>query len=249
MRTKNFYYDGIWDAIVNHPQNDLSPRELDALKRFLPVAALHKKIDSVNILHLGIGNGREIPVFVNNFHIGVYVINDICRPALQRVARQARERFPSMSFREACADIEKEGVICQMRLELIGPTIIALVGNAGIFSNRNIDRDIINAMQDNDAFIVTVETPHKGMFKTYSIEPVYRWLSRSGLDVNANNASVWYDESDQCLKISCQGEILLASYKPKPEQLRQRLKEAGMAEVALCEYQDIHIVAGLFKKE
>lgn len=246
METKNFYHDGVWDAIVNHHQYDLGRRELEALIRFMPTVT-HHTTNGVNVLHLGVGNGREIPLFVSRLKVGRYVINDICAPLLEKVVGRVREAHPTTSFSEACADIERNGTISELRRGLVGQTLIALVGNAVIFSNRSLDGNIRQAMEGDDLFFVTAETPHEKISQSYTIEPVYRLLTQSGLDVNTDNTRTWYDESDQCLKMSCSGEILLSSYKPKPDQLRQRMKEAGMAEVALCEYQNIHMVAGLFK--
>src|SRR3989344_8115993 len=240
METKNFYHDGIWDAIVNHREFDIGRREFEALVRFLPVVARHVA-DVVNVLHLGVGNGREVILFANHLKVGKYVINDICAPSLERVAKQARVACPDISFSEACADIEQDGVIPKLRQGITGQTLIVLVGNAVIFSNRSLDDNVRQAMERDDLFLVTAETPHEKMSQSYTIEPVYRLLAQSGLVVNANNTSTWYDESDQCFKMSCRGEILLSSYKPKPEQLRQRLKSAGGAEGGFCEYQGIHI--------
>lgn len=248
METKNFYRDRIWDAIVNHQEFDIGRREFEALVRFLPVVARHAA-DVVNVLHLGVGNGREVTLFANHLKVGTYVINDICASSLERVAEQARVACPDISFSKACADVEQNCVIPKLRQGITGQTLIVLVGNAVIFSNRSLDKNIKHAMKRDDLFLVTAETPHEKMSQSYTIAPVYRLLAQSGIAVNADNTSTWYDKSDQCLKMSCRGEILLSSYKPKPKQLRQRLKVAGMAEVTLCEYQDIHMVAGLFKKQ
>ncbi|MEK9151134.1 MAG: L-histidine N(alpha)-methyltransferase [Patescibacteria group bacterium] len=248
METKNFYHDGIWDAIVNHQGFDIGRREFEALIRFLPVVVRHVA-NVVNVLHLGVGNGREVTLFANQLKVGKYVINDICAPSLERVTEQARVACPVTSFSEARADIEQNGVIQKLRQGITGQTLIVLVGNAVIFSNRSLDDNIRQAMERDDLFLVTAETPHEKMSQSYTIEPVYRLLAQSGMAVNADNTSTRYDESDQCLKMSCRGEVLLSSYKPKPGQLRQRLKAMEMAKVALCEYQDTHMVAGLFRKE
>lgn len=248
MQTKNFYHDGIWDVIVNHPQYDLGWRELEALTRFIPVVVRHAA-DVVNILHLGVGNGREVSLFVSHFKVGAYLINDICAPLLERVAEQARIAYPSTRFSEACADIEQDGAVPKLRQQLAGQTLIVLVGNAVIFSNRSLDDKIRQAMERDDLFLVTTETPHENMSQSYTIEPVYQLLAQSGLDINASNIKIWYDNSDKCLKMSCRDQVLLSSYKPTLDQLRQRLREAGMFEVALCNYQDIHMVAGLFRKK
>ncbi len=248
METKNFYYDGIWDAIVNHPQFDIGRREFEALVRFMPTVGRYGA-DVVNILHLGVGDGREIPLFINHLKVGLYVLNDICTPLLERVAWRARQAHPDIQFSKARTDIEKAGAIAKLRKQMKGQALVVLVGNAVIFSNRSLNNELRQALYKNDLFLVTAETPHEKMFQSYTIEPVYRLLAQSGLDVSENNTSVWYDKSDQCLKMSCRDQVLLASYKPKPEELDWRLESAGMTVVTSCEYKDIHMVAGLYKKK
>ncbi len=247
MQTKTFYHDGIWEAIISHPQYNLGWRELEALTRFLPVVAQQAQ-GIVNVLHLGVGNGREIPRFISHLNIGVYGVVDICASLLEKVVAQARVTHPAIQFSESCVDIEQKGAILKLRKQLVGPTLIVLIGNGVIFSNRGLDAELGRAMEVDDLFLVTAETPHGNMSASYTIDPVYRLLTQSGLDVNAGNTKTWYDDGDQCLKMSCQDQILLSSYKPTLGQLRQRLRAAGMVEVALREFQDIHMLGGLFRK-
>lgn len=246
MATKVFYRDGVWEQIVNHPCFDIGRRELEALVRFLPTVAIHAS-QGIHVLHLGIGDGREIHHVVDGLPVVEYVLNDICATVLERVASRARAACPSVRFTEVCSDIELEESLDSMRRGLRGRTIFVLVGNAVIFANRRLDGYVRRAMRAGDLFLVTAETPHEGMSQSYAIDPVYRLLAASGLDVRANNTIVAYDTDDQCLKMVCDGHVLLASYKPTPDQLLGRLRQAGMAEVAIQTYEDIHMVAGLFR--
>lgn len=247
MTVKDFYQEKrLWEEVLKHPQNILVHRDIKALEKFLPVVV--RKIRGVtNILQLGIGDGREVPFFVNNFQIGTYVINDICNQTLDTTAEYVRKSFSSISFQKALVDIEQKDTLLKLRQNLEGRTLVVLVGNGGIFSNRVIDENIKRALHKDDLFLVTVETPHEDMFESYEIDPIYRLLSKSGLDVNAHNTETWYDENDQCLKMSCGGETLLSSYKASPNQLRQRLEDADLVEVVLEEYSELHMSCGLYK--
>lgn len=249
METKTFYHQGIWKEIVNHPGYDLGRREQEALVRFLPEVASHTP-RRADVLHLASSTGREVSAIVSAI-VGVqtYLLNDIVQEVVEQSCRELQEKFPDVQFLAVAGDIESASTIAELRNKLINPTLIALVANGVIFSNRTLDDKIARVMGRDDLFLVTVETPHEQMSQSYTIEPVYKLLARSGLDVNASNTKTWYDENDQCFKMSCHDEILLSSYKPKPDQLRQRMKEAEMAEVVLCEYQDVHMVAGLFKAQ
>lgn len=247
MMVKDFYQERrLWEEVLKHPQNTLVHRDIKALEKFLPIVA--RKIRGVtNILHLGIGDGREVPFFVNNFQIGTYVINDICNQTLDTTAECIRKSFSSISFQKALVDIEQEDTLLKLRQNIEGRTLIVLVGNGGIFSNRIIDENIKKALHREDLFLVTVEMPHEGIFESYKIDPIYRLLSKSGLDVNTHNTKTWYDENDQCLKMSCGEEILLSSYKATPEQLRQRLEDVNIVEVISNEYPELHMFSSLFK--
>lgn len=247
MKTKCFYEDGIWQAIVTHPKYGLGKRELEALIRFLPAVADVTKNTIANVLHLGVGNGREIEYFVNNLAgVKTYLANDICAASLKQVTAEAKKRFPGIDFIEAHADIELEGAINRLRRCLSWPALIVLVANAVIFSNRLMDENILQAMREDDYFLVTLESYHGNMFRSYAIKPVYDLLSRSGLKVTGENVEFIYD--DQCLKMLCQGETLLSSYKPTPSQLRERMSSSGFKEISLKYYEDIHMIGALYKK-
>lgn len=247
MKTKDFYQEKkLWEEILKHPQNTLVHRDIKTLEKFLSVVA--RKIRGVtNILHLGVGSGREIPLFVNSFQIETYVINDICSQTLHNTAEYVRKSFSSISFQKALVDIEQENALLKLRQSIEGRMLIVLVGNGGIFSNRILDKNIKKALYKEDLFLVIVEMPHEDMSESYKIDPIYQLLSMSGLDVNSHNTKTWYDEKDQCLKISCDGEILLSSYKANPNQLRERLEDVGITEVISNEYPELHMFGSLFR--
>jgi hypothetical protein len=146
-------------------------------------------------------------------------------------------------------DIESPGAIVAMRAELDEPVLIVLVGNSMVFSNRSIDAQLCQALRPGDLFLVSAELPHKDMFESYSVEPLYSLLSGSGLEVHAGNTLIWYDEASQCLKMTCQGQTLLSAYKPSPKDLTKRMHSAGLAQVELKVYEDLKMIVGLFEAE
>lgn len=147
-------------------------------------------------------------------------------------------------------DVEKKRTIKSLRRKLHGPTLFVLVANGVIFSNRQMDSNIRQAMKPDDLFLLTIETAHDKMFDSYLIKPVFKLLSQSGIEVNGKNVKIYYDWEDYCMKMSCQGKILLSSYKPKGLlELEHRIVlMAGFNEVAAQQYDDIHMIAVLFKK-
>lgn len=248
MKTKHLYRDGIWEAVVNHPDFDLGRRELAALKRVLPVVANRVQVP-VNVIHIGVGEGREVPLLADTLRINQYVLNDLCAPVLNRTKKKVRTAYPTVHFTTAHADIEESDALGRIRNKLEGQTLFVLVGNATILSNHLLDQNLEQAMRKEDFLLVTVETPHKDMYRSYAIEPVYKMLAQGGLEASVRNTRVRYDRSKQLLKVSVGRKTLIASYKPQPKQLQRRMRKAGMTEIVLREYKDLHMVAALFKKE
>lgn len=250
MQPKEYYLarKGLYSDIVNHPDFDLGRREIEVLDRFLPLVARHVP-GQVNILHLGIGDGREIPYFINHLsNIGTYLINDISKPDLEEVLAKMKGEFPHMRFQGICADIESSGAVGFMRNTLAGQTIVVLVGNSVIFANREVDVQVQGAMREDDLFVVTVESPHASMFRSYNIDPVYNLLSASGNDITRENTKILYDSTDHCLKIIHRdGQVLLTAYKPKIMEFAHRMQGSGFSPIELVEFPDIHMVSGVFR--
>lgn len=247
--TKSFYRDKLWENIVKHPEFTLGDREIEAFERFVNHIVPFMP-SPLNIIHLGIGTGREIEYVLSALDpAGTYVINDICEPVLKAVYSGAHEHFETVDFKTELADIESPGTIAAIRSRVHGPALIVLAANSVIFSNRMLDAELRAAMGREDRLMLTMETPHLRMFKSYLLEPVFNLLSNSGMCVTAQNVHSRYDDEDQCLKLSCNGKLLLAAYKPQPDQLVARMKKVGLEPVLLQPYREIQMLAGLFRVE
>lgn len=245
-KTRFCYRSGAWPAIVNHPEYDLGKRELDALKLFLPQTA-NLVPGKADVLHLGVGDGREIEHFVSAIpHLGTYVVNDLCGAMLQEVIGQARRRFPDTNFLPCLADIEASDELNRLRGKVPGPALFVLVANGVIFADDQIDEELSGAMRTGDQFLITLETPHEGMLVSYDIEPVFRLLSKDE-QINPEEFRVGFNEETSCVEVAKNGQALLASYKPSAKQLRERLLNIGLREVFLAEYPVLHMLAGLFE--
>jgi hypothetical protein len=248
METKKLYDEGIWEKIESHPDYDLGRRELEALIRFIPAMQSYLK-GEFNALHLGVATGREVPHLISAIqNVKRYTLVDICRPVLQKTFTRLKSRFPRTNFHAMEADIERPGRITHIRQTVHGNTLFILVGNCSIFSNYVLDTELLNAMEANDLFLLTSETPHPDMYRSYQIEPVYKFLNSSELKVNQSNTRFSYNEANACLEITCKSELLLASYKPAVERLHQRMRRSGFTKVALEEYVDIHMIGSLWRR-
>jgi len=247
--TKNFYHEDIWSQIETHPGYNLGRRELNALIRFLPTVA-EKISGPTNILHLGVATGQEVPHIIQNIsNIKEYLLNDICEPVIKKTGQQMKWKFPKINFSIAVADVEKAKVIKKLRQKLSGPTLIVLVANSVLFSNRQMDKNIFEAIGKEDLFLLTVERPHPKMYDSYLILPVLKLLSEGGVEITRKNIKCWYDDKSHTINMACKGKILLSSYKPTPLQLREQMTNAGFTEVTLAEYKNLHMIASLWRKK
>lgn len=245
--TKFFYQNDIWEKIVNHPGYDLGKREMQALISFLQDVGSLVLIR--NAIHLGVGSEREIPYILKHIaSIKNYVLIDICSFALDSTYAKVRADFPGVNFQKELKDVEVPGFLSDLRRKVSGPTLVILIGNGVIFSNPSVSASISAGMKNEDFFLLTLETPHKEMFSSYDIDPAYELISKGKMRASRKNTQIIYDDKDQCLKMICNGETLLSSYKPTPEQLKVRMELAGFNEVFLKEYNDIHMTGSLWRK-
>ncbi|MEW6610605.1 MAG: L-histidine N(alpha)-methyltransferase [Patescibacteria group bacterium] len=248
MNTKQFYFDGIWKKIESHPKYNLGKRELNALIRFLPT--VRRTIPQpVNILHLGVATGREVPYLIRYCIVKNYLLNDICKPVLQKTFSSLQSLFPSIQFQRKMGDVEVVGIIRTLRRSLYGPTLIVLVANGVIFSKKVIDKNIHTAMDNEDYFLLTLETPHAGMYNSYLIPPVLQLLSKSRMNITQGNVQCNYDKENALMNMKRNETTLLTSYKPTVKQLRARMALSGFHEIALARYSSLHITASLWKKK
>ncbi len=248
MQTKLLYKDGLWQAIAGHPKYDLGQRELAALIRFLPaVAAYVPRI--LSVLHLASSTGREVPAIVNAIPgIQEYVLNDIVPGVVERSRQNLQVQYPNVDFLAIAKDVEIPCGLIRLAMEAGGPVLIILVANGVIFSNHQMDENTYQVMEKEDLFLLTVEQPHDRMFDSYLIPPVFELLSQSGHKVDAGNICVWYDDQTATMHIACEGEDLLVSYKPTPDQLHRRMTHAWFEEVVTANYDDLRMLAGLYRR-
>lgn len=244
--TKKFFYGKPWTEILTDPgYQNLAHRELTVLRRFLADNPLR----AMNVIHLGVGSFRELPSIIEASDCKRYVVNDIVPQVVEKTIRDAKKQYPTIDFISACGDIDQPETIQQLRCLVTGDTVMILTGNGVIFADRSLDNRISKEMSKDDIFLVTLETPHEKLADSYRIPACYELLSQSGLAVRPDNTKIWYDKKEQCLKVECEDRVLLASYKPAAHQLLQRMHAAGLYEIALAEYSDIHMLGGLFKRK
>ena len=261
-----FCYVGVaWHKIATDPNYTLATREKSILEK--SVKLIYPKIKNpINILHLGAGNGVEIPYVVDAIgleKIGIYAIVDINKSMLNLAKSFALKKYSKLNIKSYFKDIEGEGIkdiAEELKRKGANRNLILLIANGVLFSNSKIVRFIRQSIKNEDRFFFTLELfkreKQKEIFDSYMIPAVLNLLSigvkRAGFQPNYDKFSIKYDSKTQRMKqfFQINGEkfLVLSSYKPTNiEKIEKRLKKYGLKKEFLIENKKIHSCSGLFK--
>lgn len=264
------YTQKYWDEIVKDPSFCLGAREFQALKRSIPEIAKILNNKKANIIHLGIGNGREIPVLVNALkikNIDVYSMIDINKTMLDISEAKTKKQCAGLKIKKFCKDIETYGIkdiYQQTKKAGAKINLIVLTGNAVLFSNDELVKDIVKNMDEKDCFLLSLELYQKGkdeeIIKSYLIPSIFDLLA-NGLKILGHKIKYKYfdaeiDQKKHWLKVyfSPNGDrkkklLVLHSYKPNIKELTRRMNKFGFKTLLINEHKDIHICIALYKKK
>jgi hypothetical protein len=261
------YVGEYWDKIAKDQTYQLAEREVTALKN--SIQEVSKKIGSkkVNVIHLGPGNGMEIPFIlqsINPNQVDTYALVDLNSTMLDLSEKRMKKDFPSTKIKKFLRDIETYGIkdICdKVKEDGAKINLIVLIANGVLFSNEDFVKEIKNSMNKEDFFYITLELYEEGkdkeIIKPYLIPSVLDLLS-NGLKLLGYSPS--YDEfygeidkKDDQLKIYFVPNgnrerklLVLHSYKTKIEKLKERMKRLKFKESFCEEYENVHACGGLY---
>lgn len=261
-----FCYMGLaWHRIATDPDYTLASRELGILEEAARLVSTRIE-KPVNVIHIGSGNGVEIPRIVEAIgvqNIGIYALIDINESMLGLAKSFALKKHPGLSVRTYHRNVEGAGIADiaeELKREGAERNLVLLIGNGVLFSNPQIPRFIHSAMGEKDRFFLTLELfrkeKQKEIFGSYMIPPVLDLLSigveRAGLKPSHERFSIEYDAKDSRLKQFFQTEdgrrlLVLISYKPEEIQtIEERMAACGFGKEFMIENKDLHACAGLF---
>jgi len=261
-----FCYIGMkWHKIATDPNYTLKQRELGILKKSIELVA-SKIITPINILHLGVGNGVEIPYIVDAIglsNIKIYGIVDINKSMLKLAKSFALKKYSKLNIKSYFRDIETNGIkdiAKELKNSGAKRNLILLIGNGVLFSNPKTVKFIRESMDQEDNFFLTLELfkkeKQKEIFNSYMIPMILDLLRigirRAGFKPSYEKFSIIYDSKTSRLKqfFQTNGEklLVLSSYKPTNiQKIEKRLKKYGFKKEFLIEDKKIHSSAGLFK--
>jgi len=264
------YTQKYWDKIAKDSSYSLASRELTALKKSIVDVSKALSGKKINVIHLGIGNGVEIPFLVNVLktkNIDTYSIVDVNKTMLNISEAKIKQQYPKLNVKRFCKDIETYSIkeICQeTKKSGADINLIVLIGNGVLFSNDKLVKDMAKSMGQKDFFLLSLELYKKGKDKEI-IEP---YLIPSVLDLLANGVKILghkveykyfdgeIDKKKNWLKIyfSPNGNrkeklLVLRSYKPNIKQLTQRMNKFGFKTLQINEHKNIHTCVVLYEKK
>jgi hypothetical protein len=247
LEQKTYYTDGLWSDIINHPDFDLGRREFASF-RHLVHELVDRKIDSKFVIHLGPGDGRECTIISEELCPRTYILVDRASEHLEKAATRLH-RSGSRDLHLVRGDMEQPHEMQSVRLRMGDTsTLWLLVGNGSILSAPTVDGAVFAAMRPGDRIAVALEAAHPGMYESYRIPPVLRFLSQSGVPVEADNTIYRFDQETSCLQIWAEDRLIFASYKPSPDELVGRIRGSGL-KVAFVDYDpSLFMISGCFIK-
>ena len=257
-----------WHNIRKDNNYNLGNREVTALKRSLSDIRQLTKDHSTNLVHLGPGDGIEIPYLFETFKPGKnsrYAGIDISRQMLENTATLNEYNFSqiiplwyltdietSENLKQVCKDVKNKGS---------DRNLILLIGQGVLNSNPKTLENIFQSMESKDYLYITIEgddpDKRKELCETYDL-PAIRDLLHTGLERAGYNSkkgtfkTIFNEEKSRVetyFKPENEKEILcLTSYKPSKSNLTERLKHHGFHVLYSRFYEDIHTFAVLCKK-
>lgn len=264
------YTQKYWDKIAKDFSYSLASRELTALKK--SIASISKTLSGkkINVIHLGVGNGVEIPFLVNAFktkNIATYSIVDVNKTMLDISEAKIKKQYPKLKVKRFCRDIETYGIkkICQeTKRGGADINLIVLTANGVLFSNDELVENIVRNMNNRDLFLLSLELYQKGkdeeIIKPYLIPSVLDLLANGvkilGYKIKYEYFDAEIDKKKNWLKVyfNPNGDktkklLVLHSYKPNVKQLTQRMNKFGLKTLQINEYKDIHTCVALYKRK
>jgi len=263
------YTQEYWDKIAMDNDYKLANRELSALKSIIKKLAIQFNGKKINIIHLGVGNGVEIPIIIDAFsekNIVNYSIVDVNPATLAITEKRIAEKFPNQKVRKFLQDIETYGInnICEETKEDGAEiNIIFLIANGVLFSNDKLVTEIYRSLNEGDYFFLTLELYQNGkdkeIIKSYLIPSVLDLLANGikliGYDPNYKEFTAEINKDENLLKVyysptadRSKKFLVLHSYKPTLEKLNKRMESLNFKNIFIEEYQEIHTCAALYNK-
>jgi len=252
----------------NYSNNDIGNRELTTLKRSLPKIKKFIKNEPINILHIGPGDGIEIPELFSELKPkdnALYAGIDISRTMLYNTKRIHQEQLLKTKTYWYQTDIETRKNLTLISKDAknqgVKKNLVCLLGQGVISSNEKSWQCINDCLSVEDLFYLTIEgdCPEQRDKICHSYDlPFVRDLISIGLEkvgykTNKGNFKTEFNSKKSRIEVYFTSEknekiLSLTSYKPTEKGLIERLERQNFNILYIKFYKDLHTFAVLCKK-
>lgn len=259
----------LWNELVGDEEYTLAKREWAAFTKGLLKVKTAIGDAETNIVHLGPGNGREIPPLfdiLKPIGTAIYAGVDISTRMIENTYRLKESYFSHVDTYWILTDIESEGNLESVDdyVRIRGATrSLFLLNNQGVLlSNPETLENIRAAMRSQDYLFITVEgdEPDKRaeICASYDLPETRSLLSvglqRAGYNPGKGKFRTVFNEEKSVAEVyfTPDGEadiLCLTSYKPKEDGFRRRLDELGFVIEFMEFYNEEHTFAVLCSKK
>lgn len=256
-----------WHKLRRESSYQLGKRELRAFEAGLSEVEKIIGNQPVNIVHLGPGDGIEIPFIFTGFDLSIakYAGVDISEQMLFNTNQLNRKYFSKTNPLWYLTDIEIEGNlrrVCEdVKINGVNTNLILLTNQGVLLSNPKTLQNVHDAMQYKDYLFITIEGDdvkrREEIILTYNLPSVRNLLSvgleRAGLQTRNGRFRTKFNDCALKVEVYFKSKknldvLCLASYKPREDEFRKRLTKDGFNIEYFRFYEDTHTFAVLCKK-
>ena len=256
-----------WHKLRSNYKYDLGARELTAFKGSLPDIKKAIGEQPVNLIHLGPGDGIEIPILFETFILKgneIYAGVDISEQMIHNTINLNNSYFSNVNQLWYLADIETEPnleLICKdVKKNGTGRNLILLPNQGVLLSNPQSLENLYDSMHNQDYLFLTIEGDDKDkrgeICSTYDLPEVRSLLSvglqRAGYNPDKDRFRTAFNEEKSRVEVYFKPEnepeiSCLTSYKPKEDDFIRLLEGYGFEIQFMRFYEKVHTFAVLCK--
>jgi ubiquinone/menaquinone biosynthesis C-methylase UbiE len=236
-----------WNNLRESKEYKLGDKWVYILEKTLPQVRKRLNGEDYNLIHVGPGNGIEIPSFLGSIGLNGkarYCGIDVSRDMLELAIESNRDTLNQKNSVWYQSDVESKGnlerIAKGIRRKYSERSLILLTDEGTLLSNKSIFKELYRALGKGDYALITIEgdNPEKRgeILQTYSLPQTLKILSvglrKAGYDYNRGSFSFSFNERRSRVEVYFNTHVgnkllCLASYKPKKEEFFNELKSFG----------------------
>jgi len=239
-----FLLDGamLWNRLRGAKEYRLSRKEGKSLEESLSLFS-NEINEKINIIHVGPGNGVEIPIIFKYFKnkIRSYNLVDISETFLKLSVENNKEIFNNITHRLFLSDIEQKFNLKDICKNLIGEkerNLILITNSGSMLSNKNVFNILHDSLRNDDLLFLNFEgysDNHSEILSSYKSKTLEKMILTcldrikfdknnykfvTNFDTKNNVAEVFFVNSDKNI-------LCISSIKPKKNEFKKMLGDYG----------------------